>query len=70
MEYKMENNKSLYVSIIAACMLTGCAYFAPKPPECQGQFKPVNVPLEKDSVLENTSKVVRCNEGDLHGYQG
>jgi hypothetical protein len=70
MKHKSANKKSVYVSIIGACILSGCAIFAPKPPECQGQFKPVNAALEKDSLLETKIKVVRCNEESLHGYQG
>lgn len=49
--------------------LAGCAS-APKPPECKGEFKPINK-IEgvtvKQSGLKNT---VRCAERESHGNKG
>jgi hypothetical protein len=47
-------------------LLTSCAS-APKPPECKGEFRPVNIMDKKNVSLKNVNKIVRCNEGDLHG---
>jgi hypothetical protein len=49
--------------------LLGCAS-APKPPECKGEFKPINVIEKKATKLHSGSQVVSCTKGDLHGIQG
>jgi len=50
--------------------LVGCAS-APKPPECKGEFKPVNIGyMDKKAQSNSNHKIVRCDEGELHGNKG
>ena len=49
--------------------LSGCAS-APKPAECKGEFRPVNVADRKEAVANQSTKIVKCNEGSLYGHKG
>ena len=60
--------KILFV-VIFLCLLPSCA-IAPKPPECKGEFKPVNVLEKKNVTLNSANKIVRCDKGDSHGNKG
>lgn len=51
-----------------ALFLNGCAS-APPPPECKGEFKPINQ-LDKSVKLNGIIKIVRCGEGELNGNKG
>ena len=62
--------------LVLFLLLVGCAYFPPKPAECNGTFKPVNEPAKKSqketdkasiSQFGSPSKVVLCNKGAAHG---
>lgn len=58
------------VVMFLLCLFTGCALSPPKPPECKGEFKPVNATESKIPSDDNSGKVVRCNEGVAYGQQG
>lgn len=47
--------------MILFCLLSGCALFPPPPAQCNGQFKPVNVPVEK--VDASNKPAVDSNAG-------
>lgn len=59
--------KFLFVMLLA--FLAGCAS-APKPPECKGEFRPVNLDVRKDTAAIQTQKIVKCNEGISYGNKG
>ncbi|MDD2833374.1 MAG: hypothetical protein PHD12_05115 [Methylotenera sp.] len=48
--------------------IVGCAT-APPPPECKGEFRPVNI-MEKNAEAPHQLKIARCGEGELHGNKG
>ncbi len=52
-----------------AAMLAGCNIVPPKPPECRGEFRPVNV-SQKEASLGMNGKIVRCGEGEKDGRHG
>jgi len=60
----------IIVVMALLCAFTGCAFSPPKPPECKGEFKPINVVENKITVIDKSSKIVRCNEGGVYGKQG
>lgn len=43
----------LSVALLILSMMTGCTMMPPKPPECSGQFRPVN-PEQNGTVSANT----------------
>lgn len=57
------------VILAALSLLWGCAS-APKPPECKGEYRPVNVERQKGASMDGTGRVVRCEEEGAHGKQG
>lgn len=60
--------KELVLVAVFALALIGCAS-APPPPECKGEFKPVNQ-LEKSTEIKGAIKVARCSGGEMHGNKG
>lgn len=60
--------KKIVLVVMFALTLIGCAS-APPPPECKGEFKPVNQ-LNKNAELNGDIKIVRCGEGELNGNKG
>jgi hypothetical protein len=62
--------------LILFCLLSGCAYFPPKPTECTGPYTPINVPVEKDAVLNKAAidSSAASKTGDLdktlHSVEG
>ncbi len=66
-EYGMKN-KGMVILIVM--FLAGCAS-APKPPECKGEYRPINIGhMDKKVQGNSNTKVVRCDEGNLHGNKG
>ena len=47
------------------CVLVGCAGSPPKPPACQGEFRPINVEQQRPALSITTSMSL-CT-GDDHG---
>jgi len=64
----MDKKYNLWISLILACLLAGCAS-APKPADCKGEFKPVNAngKVSLDNLKDKPNKIVRCNEGVVYG---
>lgn len=60
----------IIVAMALLCSFAGCALSPPKPPECKGEFKPINVLENKITAIDKSSKIVRCNEGGAYGKQG
>lgn len=52
------------VGLTAFCLLAGCAGSPPKPPMCQGEFRPVNI--EQTSAALNPGMNLALCQGD--GY--
>ncbi|PKO47052.1 MAG: hypothetical protein CVU29_03735 [Betaproteobacteria bacterium HGW-Betaproteobacteria-22] len=48
--------------------IAGCAS-APPPPECKGEFRPINI-MDKNAEVPNNLKIARCGKGELHGNKG
>lgn len=59
--------KSVLVAMFSLTLI-GCAS-APPPPECKGEFKPVNQ-LDKNAEIKSEIKVARCSGGEMHGNKG
>lgn len=57
------------VLLLLVCGMFGCSS-APKPPECKGEFKPVNAIEKNRAEISGATHMVRCNEGELHGNKG
>lgn len=55
--------------MLMLCLAAGCST-APKPAECKGEFRPVNVVEQKNASMDGTGMIVRCGKGDTHGSQG
>lgn len=62
----MEYKRKFIYGILATSILTACAS-APKPPECKGEFKPVNPLEQKSTSTANSGRLISCNEGVTHG---
>jgi hypothetical protein len=62
-----------YLTVVILVLLTSCSAFggkAPKPPECQGAYRVINVIEQKNASFDSTGKVVRCEDGGRNGHQG
>lgn len=60
------------IVIMCLGLLAACSSFsgkAPKPPECQGAYRIINVVEQKDASFDGTGKIVRCEDGSRHGHQ-
>ena len=59
-------------SLVALCLLAGCALTPPKPPRCQGDFRPVNVPAQQQTATttHRVDSVRLCMNGVGHAHQG
>jgi hypothetical protein len=51
-------------------VVAGCGVIPPKPPECKGEFRPVNVVEQKGASFDGTGRIVRCEDGGKHGFNG
>ena len=58
-----------FIVMTSLGLLAACAS-APKPAECKGEFRPVNVVEQKGASFDGTGRLVHCGEGDAHGQQG
>lgn len=58
--------------LAALWLMAGCAFTPPKPPQCQGEFRPVNAPGHQGAALtmSRESSVALCAKGAEHAYQG
>ena len=59
-------------SLAALCLLAGCALSPPKPPQCQGDFRPVNAaaPQRLGMTMSRMDSVVLCTKGVANAKQG
>jgi len=55
-------------SLVALCLLAGCSLTPPKPPRCEGEFKPVNAPAYQQSSLSlnQAESLALCENGASH----
>ncbi|WP_081082377.1 hypothetical protein [Burkholderia diffusa] len=58
------------VGLTALCLLAGCAGSPPKPPMCEGEFRPVNIEQQHTSAALNHEKSVALCKGESHVRQG
>ncbi|MFA7351241.1 MAG: hypothetical protein WC009_10795 [Methylotenera sp.] len=65
----MGHIKKIGVIFVLHFGMAGCAS-APPPPECKGEFKPVNKIEKNNAEISSAIKLVRCGEGELHGNKG
>lgn len=62
-----------FLVLIFLGVLTSCSAFggkAPKPPECKGAYRVINVVEQKNASFDSTGKVVHCEDGGRYGHQG
>lgn len=59
-------------SMAALCLLAGCSLTPPKPPHCQGEFRPLNAPAYQSSALSMSREdsLTLCTKGSGHAYHG
>ena len=56
----------LMMAVVALCVLTGCVS-PPKPRDCEGQFRPVNVTGQKAAWLDAAQSLALCRKESDHG---
>lgn len=67
----MKSIRTTGVVLGGLMLLSGCLFSkAPKPPECKGEYRPVNVVEQKGASFDGTGKIVRCEDGGRHGQHG
>lgn len=67
----MPHIKNFLMLMVYVSLLSGCIFSkAPKPPECKGEYRPVNVVEQKGASFDGTGKIVRCEDWGRHGHQG
>ena len=59
-------------SLAALCLMAGCALSPPKPPQCQGDFRPVNAPVHQrlGMTMRRMDSVALCTKGVANAHQG
>jgi hypothetical protein len=62
---------SLFIAILLS-LASGCALIQgpPPPPDCKGEYRPVNPTEQKGASFDATGKVVRCEGRGLYGRAG
>ncbi|GEM_PF-1938708 len=57
---------------LVMCLLTGCTAFTgpPKPTECKGSYRPINVEKQKGASFDSTGRMVSCEEVRAYGKRG
>lgn len=63
----------LTLGLLAALwLMAGCAFSAPKPPQCQGEFRPVNLPGHQSvaQAMSREESLALCTTGGGHADQG
>lgn len=58
--------------MIGLVSISGCSALsrAPKPPECKGEYRPINIVEQKGASFDGTGKIVRCEDRGQHGQHG
>lgn len=54
------------VLLFLVLQLSGCALFPPPPAQCNGQFRPINAPVEK--VEASNKQLTDSNTGNQSGH--
>jgi hypothetical protein len=54
------------------CLMVGCSVAPPKPPQCQGEFRPVNAPAHQGAamLMSREDSLALCTKGTPHADQG
>jgi hypothetical protein len=58
------------VSLVALLSaLAGCSFSPPKPPECEGEFRPINIQQKGASAMNAKDSLALCSKGGsyVHG---
>lgn len=63
---------NLMLSLLLSLALVGCQFInkvtgRPNPPECKGEFRPVNPVQQQGASFDGSGKVVSCEEISHHG---
>jgi hypothetical protein len=58
--------------LASLCLMAGCSVAPPKPPQCEGEFRPVNAPAHQGVALSMSREdsLALCTKGGRHAYQG
>jgi hypothetical protein len=56
----------------ALCLMAGCSFAPPKPPQCRGEFRPVNAPAYQGvaMLMSREDSLALCTKGGQHADQG
>lgn len=53
---------------VLVAALAGCAFSPPKPPKCEGEFRPLNIQRQGASTLNGNASLALCEGGShVHG---
>jgi len=58
--------------LAALCLMAGCSFSPPKPPQFKGEFRPVNAPAHQSATLPISTEgslALRTMRAE-HAYQG
>lgn len=59
------------VSLLALlCALAGCSFVPPKPPKCEGEFRPINIEQQGASAMTAKDSLALCSKGGAYVVQG
>jgi hypothetical protein len=60
------------VSCAVLCLMAGCSFSPPKPPQCQGEFRPINVSTQPTAALPMSRKdrLALCTKRSRYADQG
>ena len=62
-------NRGIALALLMAGVLTACAN-APKPPQCKGEFRPVNAATMQANRTALQAAAMHCNGGGQHAQHG
>lgn len=59
------------VSLLAlVCTLAACSFSPPKPPKCEGEFRPINIQQQGASAMSEKDSLALCSKGGSHVVHG
>lgn len=62
----------IFGGLLALSLVAGCSFTPSKPPQCQGDFRPVNRPAYPQSAttMSTIDSLALCTKGVGHAKQG
>lgn len=54
----------------AVFIINGCAYFPPKPAECNGPYQPINTGMDKNAMLTDQWQKIMSVKGEADVSEG